>query len=148
MRITAQLFCLAASLAAAPAFAQTHGKDSAPVSQTLSQASKGIASTTQPAPSMNLGLGISKGGTERTFLPLAPIQAHFFAMGQAEPAHWNQALNLELLRLLDPILLEQALQVVRDCACRQGCPGCVGPVGEIGEDGKATAIALLEALTE
>jgi len=46
------------------------------------------------------------------------------------------------------LLLEQALQVVRDCACRQGCPGCVGPVGEIGEDGKATAIALLEALTE
>ena len=46
------------------------------------------------------------------------------------------------------MLLEQALQVVRDCACRQGCPGCVGPVGEIGEDGKATAIALLEALTE
>ena len=46
------------------------------------------------------------------------------------------------------LLLEQALQVVRDCTCRQGCPGCVGPVGEIGEDGKATAIALLEALTE
>ena len=46
------------------------------------------------------------------------------------------------------LLLEQALQVVRDCPCRQGCPGCVGPVGEIGEDGKATAIALLEALTE
>ena len=45
-------------------------------------------------------------------LPLAPIQAHFFAMGQAEPAHWNQALNLELLRPLDPQLLEQALQAL------------------------------------
>ncbi|MDH1053601.1 non-ribosomal peptide synthetase [Aquipseudomonas alcaligenes] len=45
-------------------------------------------------------------------LPLAPIQAHFFAMNQAEPAHWNQALNLELLRPLDPILLEQALQAL------------------------------------
>ena len=45
-------------------------------------------------------------------LPLAPIQAHFFAMNQAEPAHWNQALNLELLRPLDPELLEQALQAL------------------------------------
>ncbi|WP_373388227.1 amino acid adenylation domain-containing protein [Pseudomonas alcaligenes] len=45
-------------------------------------------------------------------LPLAPIQAHFFAMNQAESAHWNQALNLELLRPLDPILLEQALQAL------------------------------------
>ena len=45
-------------------------------------------------------------------LPLAPIQAHFFAMGQAEPAHWNQALNLELQRPLDPALLEQALQAL------------------------------------
>ncbi|WP_218569288.1 non-ribosomal peptide synthetase [Pseudomonas sp. F(2018)] len=45
-------------------------------------------------------------------LPLTPIQAHFFAMGQANPAHWNQALNLELLRPLDPELLEQALQAL------------------------------------
>ncbi|MEK1906979.1 MAG: condensation domain-containing protein, partial [Pseudomonas sp.] len=44
--------------------------------------------------------------------PLTPIQAHFFAMGQANPAHWNQALNLELLRPLDPQLLEQALQAL------------------------------------
>ncbi|MBD9416216.1 amino acid adenylation domain-containing protein [Pseudomonas sp. PDM16] len=45
-------------------------------------------------------------------LALTPIQAHFFAMGQAQPAHWNQALNLELLRSLDPQLLEQALQAL------------------------------------
>ncbi|WP_394558369.1 amino acid adenylation domain-containing protein [Aquipseudomonas alcaligenes] len=45
-------------------------------------------------------------------LPLTPIQAHFFAMGQANPAHWNQALNLELMRPLDPQLLEQALQAL------------------------------------
>ena len=94
MRITAQLFCLAASLAAAPAFAQTHGKDSAPVSQTLSQASKGIASTTQPAPSMNLGLGISKGGTERTFLPLAPIQKDELALTWQPASKWGLTLDL------------------------------------------------------
>ena len=45
-------------------------------------------------------------------LPLAPIQAHFFAMEQANLAHWNQALNLQLLRPLDPGLLEQALQAL------------------------------------
>ena len=33
-------------------------------------------------------------------------------MDQVEPAHWNQALNLELLRPLDPELLEQALQAL------------------------------------
>ncbi|MFT5782404.1 MAG: non-ribosomal peptide synthase protein (TIGR01720 family) [Pseudomonas sp.] len=45
-------------------------------------------------------------------LPLTPIQAHFFAMDQAQPAHWNQALNLQLLRPLDPQCLEQALQAL------------------------------------
>ncbi|MBB2496021.1 amino acid adenylation domain-containing protein [Pseudomonas sp. UL070] len=45
-------------------------------------------------------------------LPLTPIQAHFFAMDQANPTHWNQALNLGLLRPLDPQLLEQALQAL------------------------------------
>ena len=44
------------------------------------------------------------------------------------------------------MLLEKALQVVRDCGCRQGCPSCVGPVGEIGEDGKETAVYLLKEL--
>ena len=44
------------------------------------------------------------------------------------------------------MLLEKALQVVRDCSCRQGCPSCVGPVGEIGEDGKETAVYLLKEL--
>ena len=46
------------------------------------------------------------------------------------------------------ILLDKALQVVRDCSCKQGCPSCVGPVGEIGEDGKATAARLLEELSK
>jgi len=45
-------------------------------------------------------------------VPLTPIQAHFFALGQAVPAHWNQSLWLELQRPLDPVLLEQALQAL------------------------------------
>ena len=97
MRITAQLFCLAASLAAAPAFAQTTGKDSAPVSstqQSLSHASKALTSTTQPSPSLNLGLGLSKGGTERTLLPLAPIQKDELALTWQPASKWGLTLDL------------------------------------------------------
>ena len=47
-----------------------------------------------------------------------------------------------------PVMPEKALQVARDCGCRQGCPSCAGPVGEIGEDGKATAMYLLKELTK
>ena len=96
MRITAQLFCLAASLAAAPAFAQTTGKDSAPVStQSLSHAPKALTSTTtQPSPSLNLGLGLSKGGTERTLLPLAPIQKDELALTWQPASKWGLTLDL------------------------------------------------------
>lgn len=96
MRITAQLFCLAASLAAAPAFAQTTGKDSAPASaqQSLSQAPRALTSTTQPSPSMNLGLGLSKGGTERTLLPLAPIQKDELALTWQPASKWGLTLDL------------------------------------------------------
>ncbi|MFB8831752.1 condensation domain-containing protein [Azotobacter sp. CWF10] len=45
-------------------------------------------------------------------VPLTPIQAHFFALGQVVPAHWNQSLWLELQHPLDPDLLEQALQAL------------------------------------
>ncbi|MDD3336291.1 MAG: DUF1998 domain-containing protein, partial [Eubacteriales bacterium] len=44
------------------------------------------------------------------------------------------------------MLLEQALDVVRECGCENGCPGCVGPVGEVGVGGKANAIAVLREL--
>lgn len=98
MRITAHLFCLAASLAAAPAFAQG-GKDSGPVSvapQTLSSAPKhGLtASEQQASPSLNLGLGFSKGGTERTLLPLAPIQKDELALTWQPASKWGLTLDL------------------------------------------------------
>ncbi|WP_207388911.1 amino acid adenylation domain-containing protein [Azotobacter chroococcum] len=51
-------------------------------------------------------------GPAEGVVPLTPIQAHFFALGQAVPAHWNQSLWLELQRPLDPVLLEQALQAL------------------------------------
>ncbi|SEI40591.1 non-ribosomal peptide synthase domain TIGR01720/amino acid adenylation domain-containing protein [Azotobacter beijerinckii] len=51
-------------------------------------------------------------GPAEGVVPLTPIQAHFFALCQAVPAHWNQSLWLELQRPLDPVLLEQALQAL------------------------------------
>jgi hypothetical protein len=97
MRITAHLFCLAASLVAAPAFAQG-GRDSGPVSaapQTLAQAPKqAIASTDRPSPSLNLGLGLSKGGTERTMLPVAPIQKDELALTWQPASKWGLSLDL------------------------------------------------------
>ena len=46
------------------------------------------------------------------------------------------------------LLLEKCLDIVTHCGCEQGCPSCAGPVGEIGTDGKATAIQLLQDLTD
>lgn len=95
MRITAQLFCLAASLAAAPAFAQV-GKDSAPVSspQSLAQAGKSIQAAPQASPSMSLGLGFSKGGTERTLLPIAPVQKDSLELTWQPASKWGLTLDL------------------------------------------------------
>ena len=99
MRISAHLFCLAATLAAAPAFAQTPGKDSGRVSaapQTLAQSTskQALTSTQAPSPSLNLGLGLSKGGTERTLLPLAPIQKDELALTWQPASKWGLTLDL------------------------------------------------------
>jgi DEAD/DEAH box helicase domain-containing protein len=44
-------------------------------------------------------------------------------------------------------LLAAALELVRDCRCRDGCPACVGPPGEIGPQTKAATYELLVILT-
>lgn len=95
MRISAQLFCLAATLAAAPAFAQGKASDPAPQVAPLSAAPKaGIASTEQKSPQLNLGFGLSKGGTERTYLPLAPIQKDELALSWQPASKWGLTLDL------------------------------------------------------
>lgn len=45
-------------------------------------------------------------------------------------------------------LLDAALELVRDCQCRGGCPACIGPPGEIGPDTKAVTKELLQILTK
>jgi hypothetical protein len=95
MRISAQLFCLAATLVAAPAFAQGKGSEPAPQAAPLSASPKaGIAATEQQSPSLNLGLGFSKGGTERTYLPLAPIQKDELALTWQPASKWGLTLDL------------------------------------------------------
>ncbi len=54
-------------------------------------------------------------------------------------------LSVRLYELHDD-LLSGALELVRDCACLEGCPACVGPVTEPGTNIKALVASLLEAL--
>ena len=44
-------------------------------------------------------------------------------------------------------LIARALELVRECACTDGCPSCVGPGGENGYGGKEEALAILKELT-
>jgi DEAD/DEAH box helicase domain-containing protein len=45
-------------------------------------------------------------------------------------------------------LTARAHELVRACACADGCPSCVGPGGENGGGGKHEALALLKELTK
>ena len=47
---------------------------------------------------------------------------------------------------MQDLLLEQALRVLEECSCENGCPGCCGPVSEIGENGKTHAGNILKEL--
>lgn len=42
-------------------------------------------------------------------------------------------------------IFSDALRLVRECACEDGCPACVGPVAENGAGAKEHAIAILKA---
>jgi DEAD/DEAH box helicase domain-containing protein len=44
-------------------------------------------------------------------------------------------------------LFAHAYSLVRDCACKDGCPSCIGPAGENGVGGKTECLALLRYLT-
>lgn len=45
------------------------------------------------------------------------------------------------------ILLQRALDVIKDCKCEEGCPSCVGPTKEVGVRSKEVAIGILERIT-
>ena len=43
-------------------------------------------------------------------------------------------------------LMQNSLELVRNCECQEGCPACVGPAGENGVGGKQETLAILEEL--
>ncbi len=45
-------------------------------------------------------------------------------------------------------ILARARELVRDCACEDGCPSCVGPGGENGLGGKTETMAILNLLIQ
>ena len=96
MRISAQIFCLAACLAAAPAFAQT-GKESGSVTtQTLSGQTLSTQTETQlnaESPRLNLGVGFNK-STERSVLPLAPVEKDQLDLSWKPGGKWGITLDL------------------------------------------------------
>jgi hypothetical protein len=95
MRISAQLFCLAACLISAPAFAQV-GKDSGPASAVPegpgSQNLSSQPQTQQSSPRLNLGF--SKSTEERPLLPVAPIEKDQVELSWKPGAKWGITLDL------------------------------------------------------
>jgi DEAD/DEAH box helicase domain-containing protein len=43
-------------------------------------------------------------------------------------------------------LLAESRSLIAACPCTDGCPSCVGPAGEVGSNGKAVAMAILDAV--
>jgi DEAD/DEAH box helicase domain-containing protein len=77
--------------------------------------------------------------------PLSPL-----ALGQPMVVIYDQVpagIGLaERLFELHAELVGQALELVTQCECAEGCPSCVGPAGEAGAGGKRETAAILEAL--
>lgn len=45
-------------------------------------------------------------------------------------------------------LIENTYQLIKSCACKDGCPSCVGPSKEVGRNSKQVAIEILELIRE
>jgi hypothetical protein len=98
MRISTSLLCLVASLAAAPAFAQVTAQPDAkpqgqPLSQATTQAGGKAERPTQTSP-FNFGLGINKGGTERSLLQIGPILKDEVELTWKPASNWDVTLDL------------------------------------------------------
>lgn len=94
MRLATQILCLAASLVAAPAFAQA-GKDSGVASpQSLAeQPAQTETELNAESQRLKLGLGFNT-GTERTLLPLAPIEKDQLELSWKPGGKWGITLDL------------------------------------------------------
>jgi hypothetical protein len=93
MRITAPIFCLAASLVAGPAFAQVGKPAATPQSLAAQPADQGAEPAPQQSSPLNLGLGINK-SVERPALPFAPIEKDQVELSWRPGGKWGINLNL------------------------------------------------------
>lgn len=91
MRISESLFCLAASLAAAPAFAQV---TTAPASSTPAARTGESVAKNPAASQFSFGLGISRGETERSLLPVGPIAKDQLELKWKPAGNWDVTLDL------------------------------------------------------
>lgn len=92
MRISTSLFCLAASLVATPAFAQ--GGTPA-TNQSLSQPVRaGQPEAEKDAPQSSFGLGLNRGQTERSLLPVGPIAKDQVELTWKPANNWDVTLDL------------------------------------------------------
>ena len=89
MRVSASLFCLAATLVATPAFAQGN---SAQAQSTAQQQANAKAEGSAPA--FNFGLGLSRGESERSLLPVGPIAKDQLELSWKPANNWNVTLDL------------------------------------------------------
>lgn len=92
MRVTASLFCLAATLVAAPAFAQ--GNTAQGASATTQQQGQKKPAAEESAPAFNFGLGLSRGESERSLLPVGPITKDQLELSWKPANNWNVTLDL------------------------------------------------------
>ena len=46
----------------------------------------------------------------------------------------------------DEELINNAFDLIKQCACNDGCPSCVGPAGENGFGGKESTLAIIDLL--
>lgn len=91
MRISASLFCLAASLAAAPAFAQV---TTAPASSQPAARAGQAAAEDRNASQFSFGLGISRGETERSLMPIGPVAKDQLELKWKPAGNWDITLDL------------------------------------------------------
>jgi len=95
MRISTSLLCLAASLAAAPVFAQGTAQP-AGKSQPLSQSARAGEKMEKPAQTspFNFGLGLNKGASERSLLAVGPISKDELELSWKPASNWDVTLDL------------------------------------------------------
>lgn len=93
MRISASLFCLAATLVSAPAFAQ--GSGGGATTQSLSQPTRSAQQADEEkAGAFAFGLGLNRDQSERTLLPVGPITKDQVALSWKPASNWDVTLDV------------------------------------------------------